>query len=104
MIAMLVRRLIRTAFGGSGWRSSPLGASIGGRIALLFVSTANLHFLSLLAGAKYEVGAIKQAVDDIGLIFDAIVCHLAFAIVANDEQDNPRIRRSVQILTMMAGR
>ena len=93
---MPARRLMRTAFCGSGWRSIPLGAvsfyslsdcaSSGWWLDLLFVSTADLHFLSLLARSEHEVRAIKETVHDIGLILHAVVRHLAFAVFAHDQQ------------------
>src|ERR1035438_1377303 len=83
---MLARRLMRIAFCGWGWRSSPLGASIGLWSELLLVSTANLHFLGLLARSKYEVGAIEQAVHDVRLIFHAVVRHLPLAVLTHHQQ------------------
>src|ERR1700733_9785121 len=95
-IMMPAFRLMRTAFWGSGWRSIPLGAvsftpspvvaSSGWWLGLSFMSTANLHLLSFLARSEHEVRAIKQTVHDIGLILNPVVRHLAFAILAHDQQ------------------
>src|SRR5580700_5746292 len=77
---------MRTAFAGWGWRLTPLGASIGLRSELLFVSTADPHFLSLFTRSEHEVCAIKQSIHDVGLIFHPVVRHLAFAVLSEDKQ------------------
>ena len=64
----------------------PLGASIGLWSELLFVSTADLHFLCLLARSEHEVRMIEEAVHDIGLVFHAVVRHFALAVFAQYEQ------------------
>src|SRR5215469_1839072 len=51
-----------------------------------WLSTSDLHFLSFLSGAENEIGAIEQAIYDIGLLLDAIVRHLSLAVAANHNQ------------------
>ena len=93
--AMEVRRLILTVWGGLGSRSNPLGElqevevafSSPGSGVLAFALTFDLHLLRLLAGPQDQLRAIKETVDDIHVSSYAIVHHLLFAAMAQNNQD-----------------
>src|SRR5579872_6861540 len=79
-----------------GCRSSPVGASIGltgwlvvGVMILTPVGTANFDSepFALFTGPEHQVGPVKQTIHDVRLALDAIVRHLAFAVVADDQQN-----------------
>ena len=71
--------------------SSPFGdlisftSPINGAVSSLS-GTIDLDFLGLFAGTEDQLSAIKQPVNDVGLILNAVVNHLAFTIGTENQQ------------------
>src|SRR4051812_17302187 len=93
------RRLTRRGAACCGLMSSPDGPEIGGTavpLALVSLSpwlTTDLHFLCFLACSQHQTSTVKQPIDDVCLLPDAIVRHLAFPIRSEHQQD-----RSLDVL------
>src|ERR1700735_2374306 len=81
------RLLTRTERGGRGFKSRPLGASIGADMVSAFSFTVDLHLARFLSTAKNQFSLLEQAVDDVHVVFHAIVHHLLFAVRADHNED-----------------
>src|ERR1700753_1604371 len=83
------RLLTRTDRGGRGFKSRPLGASIGAERVSAFSFTVDLHLACFLSAAKNQFGLLEQAIDDVHVVFHPVVDHLLLAVRA-DHNENRR--------------
>src|SRR4051794_37746449 len=97
MTAIPALLLIRTTLRGSGRRSRVSGELIprtslsvvfSSVLLSLWFATADLHLLSFLARRQYEICAVKEPINDVGLLAHAVIRHLSLAI--NAEHDEKR--------------
>src|SRR5579883_941306 len=89
------RLLTRTERGGRGFKSRPLGASIGAERVSAFSFTVDLHLACFLSTAENQFGLFEEAIDDIHVVFHPVVHHLLLAIRADHDEDRrfPVLRR-----------
>src|SRR6185312_1933597 len=87
-------RLMRTVWGGRGFRSRPLGefqdvaAGFSSPLTdLAFSLTLNLHFLCLFARSQNQFRPVEETVNDVHISLDAVIHHLRFAISADHDEN-----------------
>src|SRR3569833_3897472 len=81
------RLLTRTERGGRGFKSRPLGASIGLDRVSAFSFTVDLHLARFFPAAENQLSLFEQAINDVHVVFHAVVHHLLLAVRADHNED-----------------